>query len=115
MNLKNLLVILLICVSASCAKIKISDQEYCGDIGEFGATCFHTLTEETRDIEKGAWDRERFGMICSTAETFGEMKKVVLKLCSLSKRCSKKAKKKINKFGNNLEVISEMIRELEPP
>lgn len=72
-------------------------------MGSAGASCFHTLSDSSRDLTKEEWDQERFGMICSKASTFAEWKASILKLCQMSKRCSYDVKKKLIKFGDHVE------------
>jgi hypothetical protein len=67
--------------------VKISNQEWCGDMGELGASCFNTLNDETRDIEKPEWDEERFGMLCAKPAVFADTKATILKLCKAYKKC----------------------------
>ena len=81
-------------------------------MGSAGATCFKTLSGETRDIEKEQWDQERFGQICSSADTFANWKKAILKLCRLSRRCSYDAKKKLIQFGDHVETYQLKLQEL---
>lgn len=83
--------------------MKIEDGEWCGDMGELGASCFHTLSEETRDVAKVDWDHERFGMVCTQPVNFGEWKKAILKLCKLSRRCSYDAKMKVVRFNDKVQ------------
>jgi hypothetical protein len=82
------LVILSVFALSACARVHIRDGEWCGDMGDVGASCFHTLTDATRDLDKPSWDAERFGMLCTKAENFAELKKAVLKLCKLSRDCT---------------------------
>lgn len=114
MNTKISYVILLCLVLlSSCARVKINDGEFCGDMGREGATCFKTLSGETRDIPATDWDAERFGMICSKADTFANWKKAIMKLCRLTKRCRYSVKKKIDKFGKNVESFQVKINEIQ--
>lgn len=76
-------------------------------MGDDGAVCFHTLKTDTREIEKPAWDVERFGMICTTAQTFAEWKATIEKLCSASKRCDYEQLQIVNQFFLNLDTITE--------
>ena len=111
MNLKIVCVILL--VLSSCARVKITDTEFCGDMGRDGAKCFTTLSGQERTIELREWEDYRFGMICSKASTFAEWKKAILKLCKMSRRCYFSTQKKINEFGENVESIEVKINELQ--
>lgn len=87
------LFILTALVNTSCAHVAINDHEWCGDKAEKGALCFHTLTNESRQLSKEEWDATRFGNICThdqpghLGETFAEMKANQEKLCNYSKIC----------------------------
>jgi hypothetical protein len=62
-------------------------------MGSQGATCFHFLTNEVRDIPKAQWDNMRFGQICTNdpaddlGATFSDWKKTIEDLCSLHDNC----------------------------
>lgn len=100
---KNFVTLLCLLLFSSCGSVKIKDSEFCGDMGTAGASCFKTLSGETRDVHPNDWDEERFGMICSKADTFADWKKAILKLCKMSRRCKYESKKKIKKFGKAIE------------
>jgi hypothetical protein len=76
-----------------------------------GAVCFHTFSDATRDIPKAEWDAERFGQVCSSAETFAEMKSALLRLCYLSRRCSRADIANIREFGIKLDAVRFWTRE----
>ena len=97
---------------SSCANVKIKNSEFCGDMGNLGASCFKTLSGETRDISPNDWDDERFGMICSKADTFADWKKAILKLCKMSRRCKYESKKNIKNFGKKVESFKLKINDL---
>lgn len=90
--MKYLAVLFLLSLT-QCARIQVSDHEYCGDMGSLGATCFHFLTAATRDIPQPDWDNMRFGQICTNdpngqqGATFADIKATIEKLCSESKDC----------------------------
>ena len=85
------LIILALLSMTSCAHVPINDHEWCGDEGSLGATCFHFLTAQTRDLDKETWDNMRFGQICTNdpegqlGATFADIKATIEKLCSISK------------------------------
>ncbi len=87
----------------SCAQVEIKDSEWCGDMGRDGAACFHTLTEESRDLDKPLWDQERFGQVCTTAQTFADWKAAIEKLCSVSGRCTYEQQELVKKFFQRVE------------
>ena len=93
-------------LTTSCAGLKISDTEWCGDEGPIGASCFHTNTTATRDVSKTEWDLERFGMICGKASAFAELKDDLLKLCNETRSCTYEQLKMLRQLGENLSLIS---------
>lgn len=70
-----------------CLSVTIPDSEWCGDLGQDGAACFHTLSVAERDIAKPSWDVEREGMICTQSATFASWKGIIEKLCHESSDC----------------------------
>lgn len=111
MNLRNVFMILFLLNLNSCARVKIKDAEWCADAGSIGASCFHTLSEQTRDIEKEAWDEERFGMICTKSENFAEWKKSILQLCKMAgKRCTYDIKRNIIRFNEKVELATKSLK-----
>jgi hypothetical protein len=79
-------------------------------MGQQGASCFNTISDNSRDIEKEAWDKERFGMLCTKAESFANWKEALLKLCTLAKkRCTYIAKKKIIEFTDRVDEFSNSL------
>jgi hypothetical protein len=107
MNLKIGFISLLL---LSCSQVKIKDSEWCGDAGPYGASCFKTLSDNSRDIEKEEWDKERFGMICTKAENFAEWKIAILKLCKMAgRRCKYDVKQKVIRFNEKVEAFSKSL------
>lgn len=104
-NLKRNLLILSVLNLVSCTQIKIKNQEYCGDAGPLGATCFNTLTDDTRDLTPSEWDDVRFGMVCSKAEAYTENVAIIQKACRICKCCTYDAKKKIMKFKEQVMLF----------
>jgi len=112
---------------SSCGTVKINNQEWCGDMGELGASCFNTLNSKTRDIEKLQWDEERFGMLCAKSSVFADVKRTVLQLCKAYKKCvynreentvsfynGRKAKKvTVIKFFDKIENFTMNVEELK--
>lgn len=72
-------------------------------MGEDGAACFRMFSTDTREIGKEAWDVERFGMICSRAESFADLKKAILKLCAKTRICDYETKALVERFGARIE------------
>jgi hypothetical protein len=104
----------------SCARVQIVDHEFCADMGTLGAGCFHTMTDDTRDIPKAEWDDMRFGQICTNdppgrkGETFADWKVVIEKLCSIVRRCDYETKKQLAEFFFRQQVYqrrAEIVQE----
>jgi hypothetical protein len=74
-------------INLSCAHYKVYDKEVCGDLGDYGAHCNHTLVDKPRDIPKAQWDRERVGMLCLTSEGFNDTETVIDQFCQDNPRC----------------------------
>ena len=72
----------------SCKTVQIKDQEWCGDKGAGGAWCFHTFKQDERELDRYEWEALRFGWICTSPQSFGEMKSEQLQLCKISKKCT---------------------------
>ena len=108
MSLKSVWLILSASLILSgCGRVTVGNHEFCGDMGRLGAACFKTLSDDTRDMPKEAWDVERVGMICARAEAFADLKQAVLSLCKMSRRCWYSYDRAIvEEFSNKLEAIS---------
>lgn len=72
-------------------------------MGALGASCFHTLSDENRRIDKEPWDLERVGLVCGKAEAFADWKKAILKLCKKTKACTFEEKRMLKKFIARME------------
>ena len=70
-------------------------MEVCGDMGSQGATCDHFLTSQPRDIDKNAWDNERFGQLCISPDAWADLKREIEQLCSVSKECDYQTEQKM--------------------
>lgn len=99
--MKNLRVLFLL-ILTSCGSVKIKDSEWCGDLGEYGATCITMLSNHQRELDKVSWDEERFGMICGKAEAFGDLKGAIQKLCYKNKKCEYEKIEQATKFLQGL-------------
>lgn len=91
----------------NCATVAIHDEEFCGDAGPDGASCFHFLTTDSRDIPKQAWDVMREGMICESTQAFSDWKADIEKLCSISHRCTYDQQKQLEVFFSRVEIFKE--------
>lgn len=90
-------------VISSCGKVTIQDNEWCGDIGNYGATCSTMLSNKVRELDKVSWDEERFGMICGKPEAFADLKQAIQKLCYKNKKCQYEQLEKITRFIKEIE------------
>lgn len=113
-SLKTLFAILLSSVLSNCAKVHIADAEWCGDMGKFGAACFHTLSDAEREIKKIQWDAERFGMLCTTADSFTNWKTAIQQLCSDSKLCTYEVRQTLERLSHSVRRNQEKVEKARP-
>jgi len=100
-------VMLFVSLAVSCARVPVKDTEWCGDLAEQGAACFHTHNESQRRVPKAEWDKERKGMFCTKSDNFIEWQAIILKLCRASgNRCTFEDKKKIVAFFGRVKDFS---------
>lgn len=74
-------------------------------MGSLGASCFHTLTSDKRDIPKTAWDDIRFGQVCTDAANLADTKAVIEKLCSMTNVCTFEVQQQLDAFFLNVNQI----------
>ena len=87
-SLNLLLVILFVSQLNNCSSVKLKNGEVCGDMDKYGATCNHTFTDETRDLNKEEWDKTRIGWVCMKSDLFANWKAALIKFCNDTKRCT---------------------------
>jgi len=93
-------------ILSGCAKVEIENQEWCADLGVFGADCFHTLSDEERTLDREDWRVERYKMLCTRAENYAHIKEVILKLCRANKsQCSYE---KVQHLERIEDIVSEI-------
>jgi len=54
-------------------------------------------------VTKEAWEKERFGKLCTSPEAFGNLKAAILKLCDETQRCT----------FEQMEVLKTLSRKIE--
>lgn len=81
-------------------------------MGPYGASCFHTLSDESRDIDKTTWDAERVGQVCTDSSSFANWKAAILKLCKANRSCTYQQKQALRAFVERVEQRSELARAL---
>jgi len=62
--------------------IHVNDDEFCTDLGKYGAECRRTLSNRQRSLDKAAWDKERGGQLCTKSQTIEHLVSTVLKACT---------------------------------
>lgn len=87
--------------------MKIKNAEWCGDMGDLGASCFMTHSQDSRDLSKEDWDKERFGQLCTSADTFANIKTAIQKLCYQTKKCTIEQKKLIKELETKIETFNK--------
>ncbi len=79
--LRRLLFGLLLIATNSCGHVAVYDTEVIADLGSAGGYGVHTLTDQTRDISKAAWDKERVGYLCMSSTAFNDTETAIDQLC----------------------------------
>jgi hypothetical protein len=90
---------------SACARVEIKDAEVCGDLGPHGAECFHTLSNKERSLNKEEWDAARFGMLCTSAESFTNWKTAIMQLCEQSQKCTFEDLRALEEFEAKLHNL----------
>lgn len=96
-------------LQSSCT-VAIKDNEFCADEGAIGSSCFHMLSDSSRDLLKPAWDHERFGMICETTDVFTNLKSAIEALCQNSGQCSYEQKQQMINFFSKIDKLKAKVR-----
>lgn len=113
MNLMLAWLLLFTLISSGCARVKIKNQEWCGDKGPLGAKCWNTLNNDEREIKSEVWNKidvgpdYRFGKVCTDIQNFTDTKAVILNLCKATKRCTYDMKNKVITFADKLEGFAD--------
>lgn len=76
-------------------------------MGDLGASCFKTHSDEQRDLSKEDWDRARFGQLCTGADVFANYKTALEKLCYITKSCTIEEKKILKNLGTKIETFNK--------
>jgi hypothetical protein len=76
-------------------------------LGSQGAACYHALTQDHEDLPKAIWDIRRYGMLCTTGDTFADWKQAIEQLCSYSKNCDYETQTKLQEFFKNMEKLQD--------
>lgn len=94
---------------SGCPSVQIKDEEVCGSLASKGATCFHTLTEESRTMtlqEFAAWWNDLSDpKIATRASAFADAKAALETLCSINNVCTYEQKQVIAKLSNKFDSI----------
>lgn len=86
-------------------------------MGPAGASCVNLLTDGNRDISPEVWDRlevgpdHRFGKLCTSSDSFTDMKKSIMKMCKICKCCTYEFKKKVNEFHEKVQSLELKLKE----
>jgi hypothetical protein len=109
---KTLLIGLLTAIALSgCGHVTIYDKEVCGDLGEYGAHCAHTLVDKKRDISKANWDQMRVGYLCMDSMAYNDTETSIDQFCATSKLCDYKTREQIAQVKARMRpVVKKALR-----
>jgi hypothetical protein len=91
--MRNLFLVMGLLSTVACSKLTIPNVEICADVGNAGAVCKYTRSNDSRDISKPQWDTERLGQFCMNPDALGEYQKFVEEACNHEKNCIDEAKR----------------------
>lgn len=92
-------------ILSGCGAVVIQNERWYVDKGALGAVYFETLSSVKGSLTPDEWKEKRYGMTCSTGDTFAEVKREIEKLCSASPSCSFEVVTQVlGQFENNLKI-----------
>jgi len=97
--------LMLLLILASCGHVTIYDKQVCGDLGEDGAHCNHTLVSKPEDFDKATWDIMRVGWMCVDPTGFNDTETALDQLCTTTKKCTYKQRKAIEEVKARIHEI----------
>lgn len=97
--------LLLLLTASGCANVAIRNSRWYADVGSQGALWAETQTVNEGEVPQPVWDDMRFGMLCTSADTFADWKSVIEKLCSVSGKCTYEIRKQINQTFGSLNQL----------
>lgn len=87
--------------------VPIKNSEFCADAGRLGATCFHLLSDEQRDIPKAKWDDDRFGMVCEKPTVFADWKSIIETFCQNTGKCTYAQQEAVNNLMKRVDASTK--------
>jgi len=102
-------------ITTSCGDVNIKDEVWYADKGLLGAVELHTLTNDMKDIPKLDWDNMRFGMLCTSTDTFAEIKSELETLCSYGDDCTYDTQQKVQAIANKIGFMERKTRLVTKP
>lgn len=90
-----------------CGSVEVHDAVWYGNKGELGAVEFHTLTTDEFEIDKTDWDTVLASkpLVCTSVETFGDVKIAIEQLCSVCNCCTYDTKAAIDQFFSHVKQV----------
>lgn len=98
---------------SGCGSVSIKEEDFYTDAHPNGAILSHFYDTTISYIGDAAWDQLREGMICISADTFGDLKTEIEQLCSDAK-CDKSVQKKLAQAEENFKragISAKALRE----
>jgi hypothetical protein len=96
----------------SCSRVDIKDATFWGNKGMQGAVEFHTLKPGKVNVSFEDWMKliRTKPLVCTSPDSFGDMKKAVGQLCSACNCCDYETTKKFDRFFENVDNIKGAIK-----
>lgn len=91
-----------------CTSVPITDHMWCGSLGALGASCAHTLTDETQAMTLAQfaawWDATDDPKVATTLSSLTELKADLEKLCTYTGDCSVTVQSKVEAAYNKINA-----------
>jgi hypothetical protein len=97
---------------SGCA-VQIKDEPLYVDEGALGAVEVHLFTPGSTDISESQWAALRFGMVCMSAQSFGDIKLEIESLCSKAS-CDEQTTQAMQNIIQILERVQIVSRQIKP-
>lgn len=92
---------------SACSGVTVKDEIFYGNKGTLGAVSFHTLTAGQQDISPKDWANllATQPLICSSIQTFGDLKAALEQLCIVCNCCTYDQEAAIDQFFNEVNSV----------
>ncbi len=105
MRMARLFIAMVPLLLSACGTVPLQDEIMYGNKGMLGAVEFHTFTPAKRPLTFEQWMQllKTKPLICTSVQTFGDIKKFMEQVCSVCNCCAADTKERAEEFFNNVQ------------